>query len=184
VLISMTEITSPAKKPLQYDNHPVPIKQPQTSCEPWPHKRHCRRRFHKAFFRWYAANEEKFAIKLELLKRTDSTLEIGFCHISRVITAQLTDDEIGIPIDWNDVFWDVIQWFETYPRRVPGGYVCRECPEDTRLTFPTREELWRIEVFEPFLAWVNDDLAKAETVAVSGNPDGSTWARLAGPSSV
>lgn len=74
--------------------------------------------------------------------------------------------------------WDVLHWFETYPKRVPDGYVCRECPEDDRPIFPSREALWRAEVFGPFLEWVNHDLANSVAVSVSGTPDSVTWARL------
>jgi hypothetical protein len=168
----------PPKPPLQYSGHQIPIRLPEARCKPWPHKRHCRRRFHNDFFRWYAASEGKFAIKLELLKRTDRALEIGFCNISRVLTAYAVDGEISIPVDWHDINWDIIQWFEASPRRFQGGYVCDLCPEDSRPVYSSREEFWRIEVFEPFLAWVNDDLAKAEAVSVSGTPGSMTWARL------
>jgi hypothetical protein len=33
-------------------------------------------------------------------------------------------------------------------------------------------------LFEPFLDWVNDDLAKAKLLALHGNPGYATWARL------
>jgi hypothetical protein len=167
-----------AKKPLRYSDHPIAIRLSQARCKPWPHTRHCRRRFHKAFFKWYAANEQKFSIKLELLKRTDRSLDVGFCNISRVVKTYVGDTDIAIPIDWNDAFWDIIQWFEARPKRVPGGYVCDLCPEGNRPVYSSREEIWRIEIFERFLTWVNNDLAKAESVFVSGNPNSMTWARL------
>jgi hypothetical protein len=169
----------PPKSPLQYFDHGIAIRVPAARCKRWPTNPHCRRRFHKAFFTWYAANEDGFVIKLELLKRTDRSLEIGFCNIKRVVTAYVGDGDISIPINWHDTNWDIIQWFEGSPRRFQGGYVCDLCPEDNRPVYSSREEIWRIEVFEPFLTWVNDDLAKAETVSVSGTPGSMTWARLA-----
>ena len=119
-----------------------------------------------------------FAIRLELLKRTDTCLDIGFCQISRILTATLSYDEISIAVVWNNECWDMLRYFETYPKRVPGGYVCEECPADSRPTFPSREALWRAEVFEPFLEWVNQNLAHAEAVSISGDPGRMTWARL------
>ena len=154
------------------------IHEPGARCTSWPHWRHCRRRVHGAFFQWYAASEQRFAIKLELLKRTDTCLEIGFRKFNRVVTATLVDGEMSIPVIWEGICWDVLCWFETYPKRIPGGYVCDECPEDTRPIFPTREALWRAEVFEPFLEWVNSDLANAVAVSISGSPGRITWARL------
>lgn len=177
-VIPTFEILPPMKTPLQYTDHPIAIRAPAARCTPWPRRWHCRRRFHKAFLHWYTTNEDKFAIKLELLKRTDWSLDIGFCQIGRVVTAELGIDEINILIVWNGTFWDMLQCFEAIPKRVPGGYVCNLCPEHDRSIYPSREAIWRIEIFEPFLAWVNDDLANAEAVAVSGDPDRTTWARL------
>jgi hypothetical protein len=51
-----------------------------------------------------------------------------------------------------------------------NGYVCDECPEDDRPVFPSREALWRAEVFEPFLAWVNRELANAVAVRSPARP--------------
>jgi hypothetical protein len=50
------------------------------------------------------------------------------------------------------------------PKRVPGGYVCTECDPATRATFPTCEALWVDELFEPFMTWVNEDLAPAKAL--------------------
>jgi len=167
-----------AKEPLLYSDHHLTIREPEARCEPWPHRLHCRRRAHRAFLRWYATNEERFATKLELLKRTDTCLDIGFCKISRVVTAELAYDEIGIAVIWDGICWDMLHFFETYPKRVPNGYVCDQCPKDDRPVFPSREALWRAEVFEPFLEWVNHDLANSVAVSISGTPHLATWARL------
>lgn len=171
----------PSAAPLthvQYSNHHVPLREPETKCVPWPKELKRRRRWQKAFFEWYGDNEERFAIKLELLRRTDTHLDVGFRGISRVITACIICDEITISVEWQGFFWDILRDFETYPQRVPNGYVCSECPEDNRPVFSSREALWRAEVFEPFLKWVNHDLANAVAVSISGTPDEASWARL------
>lgn len=177
--ISPPDEPHPAKEPFQYNDHRIAIHAQDAPCKPWPRRPHARRRFHEVFFQWYAAHEEKFAIKLELLKRTDRGLDIGFCKIDRIVTAVFTDSEIAINVDWQDTFWDVIQWFEAPPKKVPGGYVCDLCPQDDRPVFSSREDLWNDHIFEPFLAWVNDDLATAEAISLSGTPDRITSARLA-----
>ena len=164
-------------------DHRVFIREQEARYRPWPHHLHCRRRAHKAFLRWYAANESNFAVKLELLKRTDQTLETGFAGISRVLTAGLSDDEINVWVDWQGQCWDILRCFETSPKRVPGGYVCDLCPEHDRPLYPIREHLWRAEVFEPFLEWVNRALANAEAVSISGTPEWATWAKLVTTSS-
>jgi hypothetical protein len=67
---------------------------------------------------------------------------------------------------------------ETIPKRVTGGYVCDLCPRESRPVLPDRPALWIAELFEPFLAWVNGDLAKAKWLALHGSPDDAAWARL------
>ena len=56
---------------------------------------------------------------------------------------------------------------------------CREHrPDVTHPVCDSPLDLCRVEVFEPFLAWVNGDLANAVAVAVSGEPGRMTWAYL------
>ncbi len=44
--------------------------------------------------------------------------------------------------------------------------------------YSSREALWRDHLFERFLAWVNDELSRAEAVWLCGEPDRMTWAVL------
>jgi hypothetical protein len=90
--------------------------------------------------------------------------------------------EIEVNVFWLGEHWDIIEEFNTFPERVTGGFACAECrrfrPHENHPVFDAPGDLHRSEVFEPFLAWVNDDLAKAVAVAVSGKPNGTTWAYL------
>ena len=160
-------------------DHRLAIREPDRRGKAWPRTAGGRRRYHKAFLRWHAANEDRFAIGLEWLGRDDASLEIGFRGISRVITAAVVRGDESVAVNWDGTFWDIIGCFEAIPRRVPGGYVCDLRGEDTREVHPSREDIWRIEIFEPFLEWVNGDLAIAEAVIVSGTSERTaTWARL------
>ena len=163
---------------LLYSDHRLAIHDPEARRKPWPRQPHCRRRLHKAFLHWYAANEERFAIKLELFKRTDTWLHMGFCGISQILTAELTTYEINIVVEWQGTQWDLLQSFDAIQKRVPGGYVCELCPEDKRPIFLSREAIWRTEIFEPFLKWVSNDLVSAGAVSISGTPGWVGWARL------
>ena len=44
--------------------------------------------------------------------------------------------------------------------------------------FADRPALWADHLFEPLLEWVNDSLARAKWLALYGNPEWATWARL------
>ena len=165
-------------QPDRYDDYRIAIRDGTASIRRWNHRRHSRRRFHRAFFRWYEANEHRFLIKLELLRRTDRSLEIGFSQMNLALGAWLSHNEIQIVVSWAGTFWDFLRDFETFPKRVPGGYVCDQCPADTRTTFATRQALWHDEVFEPFLQWINGDLARASALSISGTAHDATWAKL------
>lgn len=178
MLIPLNDAVRPAKEPLRYNEHHLPIRVARDGYRNWPRRLRARRRAHKAFIRWYAENEPRFAIRLAVIKRTDVTIFMGFRGISGIINAALTDDEISVSVDWNGTCWDHLRFFETFPERVAGGYACRLCDKDTRPIFPRREALWRAEVFEAFLEWVNEELANAVAVSISGTPDRTTWAKL------
>jgi hypothetical protein len=76
---------------------------------------------------------------------------------------------------------------DSYPERGPAGYFCPLCLDYFRKThpgetftgiFPTREAVWTDDIFEPFLNWVNDDLANASHLGLFGTPDYGSWAKL------
>jgi hypothetical protein len=141
-----------ADAPLRYSEHQLPIRKPEARCKAWPRHLHCRRRTHKAFLRWYSENEPKFAIKLELLRRTDTDLDIGFCRINRIVTASLVDDEIIIAVMWEGECWDMLRDFETYPKRVRDGYPAGSVgwpSPSCGSPAPTRGVSWGIGVMAP-----------------------------------
>jgi hypothetical protein len=49
---------------------------------------------------------------------------------------------------------------------------------EARRVFADRPALWADHLFEAFLEWVNDNLAKAERLELHGDPGFATWARL------
>jgi hypothetical protein len=161
--------------PLEYSDYRLDILEPAAECQPWPKETHCRRRLHKAFLQWHSDVRGKFAIELELLKRTDECLQIGFCRIGRILTETLTTYELDIAVEWRGTRWDLLRSFDAAPERVPGGYICGLCPEANRPIFPSRDAVWRSDIFEPFLEWVNGELADAVGVSISGAPGSSTW---------
>jgi hypothetical protein len=159
-------------------NYSVDLRDPDACGKPWPRNLQCRRPLHNAFFQWSAANERKFAIKLELLEHTGSGLHISFHGINRILTAHLSEHEITVSAVSRGTYWDTILDLDALPKRVPGGYTCELCLEEHRCIFRSVEDLWRDHLFEPFLQWVNDDLAKAEVISISGTPDAVGWAHL------
>ena len=66
---------------------------------------------------------------------------------------------------------------DTSPVRVPAGYVCTMCAPETRPTLPSWEAVWETDLFNPLLRWVNERLAPANALHISGD-DGFTIAKL------
>jgi hypothetical protein len=94
---------------------------------------------------------------------------------------------MNVLVEWNEECWDLLLSLDSAPRRGRTGYFCEYCldyfrdtnpgEEFTRI-FPSREGVWADHLFEPFLKWVNDDLANAKWLGLFGNPEKATWAKL------
>ena len=137
-----------------------------------------RRMIQRAFLSWLEQNRSRFAIEIELGRRTDTDLEFTFAGINGALIGVLTTWEISVYVIHQGENWDCILDVNAEPKRVPGGYVCKLCPPESRPVFPNRPALWTDHLFEPFLDWVNESLAKAKWLALYGSPDYGTWGRL------
>lgn len=74
--------------------------------------------------------------------------------------------------------WDFLLDLDVLPAPVNGGgYQCRSCPADDRLTFPNLDALWADHLFQPLAEWVQEKLLPARALAFFRH-GGATWARL------
>jgi len=137
-----------------------------------------RPRIQRTFLDWLASNRERFAVPIRITKRTDRHIEWWFVGVNPIVYGVLTW-EIGVGVEWEGETWDYLTFFEASPRRTAGGYLCSMCIPEARQVFASREVLWRDHLFEPFLEWVNDDLAKARWIGIyGGREEDGTWAKL------
>ena len=146
-----------------------------------------RPRIQRAFFTWLIQNWHRLAFDLLIEGRTDHFINFSFIGVNRAISAALTTYEINVSVEWNDECWDLLLSLESSPRRGRTGYFCKCCLDYFRETnpgeeftriFPSREAVWVNDIFEPFLNWVNDDLANAKWLGLFGTPGSATWAKL------
>jgi hypothetical protein len=137
-----------------------------------------RRKIQRVFLNWLEQNRPRFAIDIKLGRRTDRLLEFSFAGVTPAIQGFLTTWELQVAAYYEGDCWDILIDFDAEPKRVSGGYICAVCPPDSRKIFPDRPALWADHLFEPFLEWVNNDLAKAKWLSLHGNPGYATWARL------
>ena len=105
--------------------------------------------------------------------------EFSFAGINRAISGALTTYEVEVWVTYRNDCWDLLFNVDAEPKRIPaGGYLCDLCPADARRVFADRPALWTDHLFEGLLEWVNDSLARAKWLALYGDPDTATWARL------
>lgn len=136
-----------------------------------------RLRIQRAFLRWLRANASRFSVPVKVIRRTHRCIDIGLENLNPCVNVFLTW-EIGVEVSWQGECWDFLTFFEAAPEKTPQGYVCKMCEPEARTLYPSREALWTDHLFEPFLAWINDELVPARWLALYGARGKSTAAWL------
>jgi hypothetical protein len=131
-----------------------------------------RRRLHREFLRWLKLNRARFAIGIQLGRRTDRRLEFSFVGIHPAITGVLSTCEVNVNVifegnDFDAGNWDTLIWLFHGAQPVPGGYICSQCKPEYKRVFPDLVALWTDHLFEELLKWVNEDLAPAKWLVLN-----------------
>jgi hypothetical protein len=143
--------------------------------------------FAVTFLRWLEENraQSKIGITCEPGKG-------GLCLSFSVLRENLSgclyseDDgwaEIVIDVEYKNEFWDIIFNPELEASQGDRGWFCALCAEqgNSFQFFKTIEDLWIDHLFDPLMGWVNNELARAEALAICGSIEsGMTWAALVG----
>ena len=138
-----------------------------------------RLRFHRVFFRWIHENQSRFlTAPFHITKRTDGYLAFTIPGLNPVLSFGLSTWELGVHVMWQGTRWDTLVFFESLPKAVSDGYICNLCDSDERTIYPSRETLWINHDFEPFLEWVNTELTPTRWLALHGEVNSCTWAKL------
>lgn len=120
----------------------------------------------ECYFReWLASARHRLLVPLQIVGRTGSTLNLRFVGINPHLFIYLHAWELGVAVVHHQKCRDLIFAIETYSQRRPRGYVCRFCRRGgicAPKIYSTQASLWRAHTFEPFLNWVNDELAPAK----------------------
>lgn len=141
-----------------------------------------RPRIQRAFVRWFIENYTRFMVPVRLTKISGKGVEIHFQGYPDCLSAGLSRNELGVYVEWQGEGWDCLIDLEANPIHTRGGYQCKSCVnenDEQAMVFPSREALWKDHLFEPFLKWVNEQLAPACWLRISSIGDGgTTWAEL------
>jgi len=132
-------------------------------------------------------NADRFLVPLRLGKPTSRALRLDFptLGLEDHLYAALLESEIAVYAAVEGEVWDLLVSLDlVVPERAEGGWVCRHCVRGVPYTgitpklYTSREDVWREHLFEEFLAWVNEKLARADTLAFYRFSEGMTSAYL------
>lgn len=139
-----------------------------------------RPRIQRAFFAWLEEARPRFKREVRIMRRTDKAVEFAFDVGGPALQGWLNRHEITVGAFHDGGCWDLIFDVDAYPERRGEGYVCSQCErEGKHETFASREALWLDHLFEPFLGWLNENLAPAKALVLRATEDGrATWAQL------
>lgn len=143
-------------------------------------KRLPRPRIQRAFVCWFNENRGRFNTSVRVGRVSARLVELHFPGYPACLSACLSPDELNVYVTWQGECWDLLSSLEASPFHTAQGWKCRQCVienADSARLFPSRESLWQDHLFEPFLRWVNEELAPARWLQVS-RTQGATWAEL------
>jgi hypothetical protein len=141
----------------------------------------------RCFATWHDANADRFLVPVRRGERTPRSLRLDFpsLGLEETLYAALGDSEITVFADVEGECWDLLVSLDlVVPERAEGGWVCRHCVGGTPYIghvpklYGSQEDLWRDHLFEEFLAWVNERLARGDTLAFYRFGEGGTSACL------
>lgn len=130
------------------------------------------------FIQWW--DNEHDRLRQRIVIKSQSWLDFGFDVGGSALRAHLSEHNLNVAVDDGDVWWDLLLDLDVHPQRSRGGWTCGDCAPEARRVFATHEDLWRDHLFEPLLAWINEELAPAHTLALFGSEEGGSRARLVG----
>jgi hypothetical protein len=144
-------------------------------------KQHLRHpRIQRAFVRWFKRNNRRFAVPIRVSKATSKGMEFRFINYPDCLSVWLSRDGLSVHVNWQE-HWDMLLDIDVGIKTTNDGYQCLFCFHEggmTSVLFSSKEALWQDHIFEPFLEWVNEKLAPARWLQISGTAGGSTWTRL------
>lgn len=137
--------------------------------------------FRQAFSTWFREERTRFTLPASVGAVTSTRTELRIQGMHPAIYISIEDHpEINVHVGWEGIGWDQLLWLFASEKRCRDrvGWIDDSVLPDFRVIFPTREALWRVNMFEELLIWINEDLANATHLAMWGSADDATWARL------
>jgi len=131
------------------------------------------------FFQWWNEHRSRFLIDLQWESQDNEWMTFSFEGIHPALRGFVSDRGVTIFVRHAGMDWDLIYDSDIKPKRLKQGYRCELCEEKPPRVFPNRSTLFANHLCEPFLEWINEKLAKANWLVLSGIPEHVTCAELA-----
>jgi hypothetical protein len=141
----------------------------------------CPSAFQDAFLVWFHEEPNRFKLPVSVGASTFERIELRVQGIHPAIYIAIEAySHVNVYVQWEGVGWDQLLWLFAEEELGSGGlgWVDESVYPEYRVIHPTREALWRENVFEDLLTWIHKDLAHATHLAIWGSADDATWARL------
>lgn len=140
-----------------------------------------RPRIQRAFIRWFEKNRCRFKIPCRITEIRGDSVQLKFVNYPDCLSVRMGKNSLDVVVDWRGQCWDMLISLDLSVNKLPAGYECKFCTMHTggSTVFPNRDVLWQDHFFEPFLRWVNEQLAYARWLEISTSESGgATWANL------
>lgn len=143
-------------------------------------------RYLRAFVRWFETARSRFLLPVRITQRRrySHTLDLG--AYAGALTASIRVGRrangwagwvsVSILANWKGHAIDTVFDLDLKMTHASNGHACGECLPEYAKSYPSREALWIEHNFEALLAFVNDQMAKAETLNLYVTDGGSSWA--------
>lgn len=141
----------------------------------------------REFYAWFEESRARFALPVSVGRRVRQKkrlrkrerLQLKIVTPGYTFLPTLKSDGLVIRVWLGHQLWDIIwgvDWIE--PTRVAGKYIYHSDASNRTVVYPSASALWRDRVFEPFLRWVNDELASASWLEFHGALGQTRWVSL------
>ena len=134
----------------------------------------------RTFDNWLKQNRKTFSHPPQLFLRRRDYVEYSFQGINPAI--RLSIKPIGfieVWVDYQGTAWDILADFDVHARRTSAGaYYCQLCDEESRVLYPSREDLWMDHSFKPLLEWSQENLIDTNRLCITGIEDHYTSSTL------
>ena len=125
-------------------------------------------RFQQACVDWHAANHSRFLVPVSLTMVKPGSVLVKFLNQPDCFEINACSTNLGVWVRWQGNICDAWLDLDVLPAQTRHGLICQLCVESLKI-WPSLETLWSDHLFEPLLAWANNDLAKAQSLLLFGN---------------